>query len=169
MVSEEELRRAIRDILLVGTSASLSSTAALTLCGRRENGHAAGPTNAISHWIWGEPALRRHRPNLRNTLLGYSVHHLASTFWAALFETWRRCERSPPGLAKVDVACRAALVAATAYVVDFKLMPERLTPGFEHHLSRRSLLFTYAAFAAGLALPHLIGGGRAEIPRLAGK
>jgi hypothetical protein len=43
------------------------------------------------------------------------------------------------------------VVAAIANVVDFKLTPQRLTPGFEKHLSKRSLAIVYVSFAAGLA------------------
>ncbi|MDI1261530.1 hypothetical protein [Aquabacterium sp.] len=43
-------------------------------------------------------------------------------------------------------------MTAVAALADFKMVPERLTPGFEHHLSRKSLWLTYGVFAAGLAL-----------------
>ena len=50
------------------------------------------------------------------------------------------------------LAAGAAGITAVAAVTDFKLIPERLTPGFEHRLSTRSLVLTYALFATGLAL-----------------
>jgi hypothetical protein len=43
--------------------------------------------------------------------------------------------------------------------VDFQLTPERLTPGFEHRLSHRSLAAVYGAFAVGLAVGALLVGG----------
>ncbi len=42
--------------------------------------------------------------------------------------------------------------AGIAYVVDFYVVPKRLTPGFEKRLSNRSLLGIYAALAAGLMI-----------------
>jgi hypothetical protein len=39
-----------------------------------------------------------------------------------------------------------------ACFVDYRMTPERLTPGFEHRLSSRALLGVYACFAVGLAL-----------------
>ena len=39
-----------------------------------------------------------------------------------------------------------------AYFIDYKLVPQRIRPGFEFHLSRHSLHCIYAALAAGLAL-----------------
>lgn len=44
-----------------------------------------------------------------------------------------------------------ACVAALAYVTDYHLVPARLTPGFERHLSRRALFFVYAVLAMALA------------------
>jgi hypothetical protein len=44
----------------------------------------------------------------------------------------------------------AAAVATLANIVDYKLTPKRLTPGFEKHLSRGSLALVYTAFGLGL-------------------
>ena len=44
----------------------------------------------------------------------------------------------------------AAAVATIANIVDYKLTPKRLTPGFEKHLSRGSLALVYTAFGLGL-------------------
>lgn len=44
----------------------------------------------------------------------------------------------------------AAAVSAVANIVDFRLTPQRFTPGFERHLSRRSLALVYTAFGIGL-------------------
>jgi len=48
-----------------------------------------------------------------------------------------------------------------AALVDLRLVPERLTPGFERRLSRRSLAWTYVGFGAGLALAGLLAQRRA--------
>ena len=39
---------------------------------------------------------------------------------------------------------------------DFRFTPDRLTPGYEHRLSRKALAATYAVFAVGLALGALL-------------
>ena len=49
--------------------------------------------------------------------------------------------------------------SAVACFVDFHLTPPRLTPGFEHRLSHRSLAAVYGAFAVGLAVGALLVGG----------
>lgn len=38
-----------------------------------------------------------------------------------------------------------------ACFVDCKMTPERLRPGYEEHVSKRSLALVYGAFAVGLA------------------
>lgn len=143
-------KQALREGAIAGSVASMASAAALLVAGRRENGHAAAPVNAISHWVWDRPALRRDRPSLRHTLVGYLVHHGASIFWATLHaRAWGcRPEAKQPGPAVAG----AAAAAAVACFVDYRLTPRRLTPGFEHRLSRESLAAVYVCFALGLAL-----------------
>jgi len=136
-----------------GSVASVLSTIVLVAAGRCETGHPAAATNATSQWIWGKRATQRDRPTLRYTATGYTIHHLASIFWAALFERcfgWRA-----KSLAVEHMIGGSAAVATVAAVVDFRLTPERFTPGFEHRLSKKSLVAVYAAFAAGLAVTAL--------------
>jgi hypothetical protein len=135
-------------ILSSGALAGLLSMAALALRGRAEAGSAAAPLNAVSHWLFGERALHLDRADLRHTALGAIVHVGSSMFWAALYDRIV-CRRTPRPAA---LAAGAAGITAVAAVTDFKLIPERLTPGFEHRLSTRSLVLTYALFATGLAL-----------------
>ena len=142
--------QALREGLVAGSVASLLSTVALVLAGRQENGHAAAPVNAISHWFWDRQALRANRPSLRHTLAGYLIHHGASVFWGTLHaRAWGcRPQAKQPGPALAG----AAAAAAVAYFVDYQLTPQRLTPGFEHRLSSRAMLAVYACFALGLAI-----------------
>ena len=142
--------QALREGAFAGTLASLLSTVALLVAGRRENGDAAAPVNAISHWFWGRCALRQDGPSLRHTLAGYLIHHGASVFWGTLHaRAWGcrpRAKQPGPALAG------AATAAAVAYFVDYRLTPQRLTPGFEHRLSSGALFAVYACFALGLAI-----------------
>jgi hypothetical protein len=43
------------------------------------------------------------------------------------------------------------MASAIACAVDYTSTPKRLTPGFEHHLSKGSMGLVYACFALGLA------------------
>jgi hypothetical protein len=142
---------ALREGAISGSVASVLSAAFLALAGHREcRHHPAAPVNAISHWIWDEPAFRADGASARHTLAGYAIHHAASVWWgvwhAKAWGTRAAAKRPLPALAG------AAAAAAVACFVDYRMTPERLRPGFEHRLSTASLLGVYASFALGLAL-----------------
>lgn len=135
--------------VVAGSLASVISTAVLALAGRRESGSAAAPLNAISHWYWGDEALRRDKADLAHTAAGYLTHHVAATFWATLYAALasnRPALRTTPGIVLGAVA-----TSATAALIDFKFTPQRFTPGYEHRLSTGALLGVHAALAIGLA------------------
>ena len=144
--------RALNRALLSGSAASVLSTAALAARGRSESGSAPAPINAVSHWYWGDRATRVDQTRIKYTVPGYLTHHAMSIFWAVVFEKVfaGRSRRKP-----VSVAAASAATAAMACFVDYQMTPRRFTPGFEHRLSKMSLLLVYAAFAAGLALTDL--------------
>jgi len=144
----EPWKTAWRRGLVGGAGASLVSTAIMSVLGQRSSAWA--PTNAVSHWIWGDQAFRQHAPSTRYTLPGYLIHHGCSVFWSVIFE--RLCgelldRRQPPLTLGV-----AAGGAAVACFVDYQCTPRRLQPGYEAHLSRPSLAVVYAGFGLGLAL-----------------
>jgi hypothetical protein len=150
----EDLRNRAVGILPAGVVAGALSMVVLALRGRAETGSAASPFNAISHWIHGPRALRLDTADIRHTALGAAVHAGSSMFWAAIYEE-AVCRREPPPT-PAGLVAGAAGVATLAAVTDFALVPERLTPGFEHRLTKRSLTLTYTLFAAGLALGGLV-------------
>jgi hypothetical protein len=136
--------------LVSGAASSVVSTAALALLGRVEAGSAYAPTNAVSHWIWGDEAAEHDGFSLKYTITGYAIHHLSATFWSVLFE-----KLAGEKLDKNDLRVTLAVSAATsafACLADYKLTPKRLNPGYEMRLSKKSLAGVYAAFAVGLAL-----------------
>lgn len=142
-----------------GAVASVLSTATLAVM-TRLNGHsAASGTNATSHWVWGRRAWRRERADLAHTGAGYVIHHVCSVFWACAFAGWNRLR---PARTPV-VAARAVTVSALAAFVDYKVVPRRLTPGFEAHLRPAPIAAVYVAFAAGLLLAHVWQRRRARI------
>jgi hypothetical protein len=144
----------LRDALACGGAASLASTVALLAYGARECDDPAVPLNGPSQWIWGRHAPYRSGFSWRYTFVGFLVHHFASTFWGAIYHAARGAH---PNSAR---DARAAIgVSALACLVDYRLTPERLTPGFQNRLSRGALLGIYTAFAAGLAI-----GARAARP-----
>lgn len=148
--SASRSRRVLQRAAVSGTVAAVISGMTVALLARRRTGHLASGPNATSHVLWGESAARCHQADLRHTAVGYAIHHGSAVFWAAGFE-WLLTTRRPP-----HPVVAAAATAATAYVVDYHLVPKRLTPGFELHLRRREMLGVYAAIASGLALAAML-------------
>ena len=141
---------ALREGALAGSLAGVLSTAVLAVAGVRQAGSAVAPTNAISHWFWGEESLHAQRPSLRHTLTGYVTHHVASVFWAALYS---RVYGQRESARKLPQALAGGLAtSALACFVDYQLTPKRLTPGFEHRLSTGAMVAVYGALTAGFAL-----------------
>lgn len=154
----ERQRSTLRTGLVAGTLASIASTAALMLCGRREAGSMVAPTNATSHWLWGDQAFDARRSTLKHTALGYATHHASAIFWALIYG-WLHASRHPAQSAPAALASAGA-ATALACAVDYTIIPHRLRPGFEHHLSKRSLAVVYGLFAVGLAAGCLLAQRR---------
>ena len=146
-------KQAIREGLVSGSLASVLSTACLALGGARR-GVPAAPTNAVSHWIFGDPALRQDGASLTYTLTGYLIHHACSVFWGVLHaKAWgARFEAKRP----LPAVAGAVAAAGVASFVDYQLTPKRFTPGFEHRLGKPELVNVYAGFAIGLAIGSLL-------------
>ncbi|WP_459615418.1 hypothetical protein [Bordetella sp. 2513F-2] len=145
--------RAIKEGVITGTCASLASTAILAAAGRRETGSMAAPTNATSQWVWGRPALHADAPSTRHTVPGYLIHHAASVLWATLYAR-ATCHR-PHARQALPAVAGGLATAAVACWADFRLTPQRFTPGFEHRLSRPALATVYAGFGLAIALATL--------------
>lgn len=143
--------RALKDALIAGSIASLTSTVVLALRGRSDTGGALGPLNAPSHWLWGDRALEEDGASLRYTATGLLIHHASSIFWAMVQE--QLLHRKAQSENTVAAVLRdAAITTALAALVDLRLVPKRLTPGFERRLSGPSLAVVYSLFAVGLAI-----------------
>lgn len=133
-------------IVLSGTVVSIATTVTLALLARAERRRPLQPVNSTSHWYMGERAGRSRAFDLPRTVGGYLTHHAASVFWAGVFEAVRRLLPNAAPLRD------AGLVSALAAIVDYGLMPRRLTPGWEKVLTPRSIALTYAIMALALAV-----------------
>lgn len=147
-------RKTLREGLVSGTLAGLFSAAVLLMTGKRETGSAAAAVNAESHWLWGDESLREDRPTLRHTLTGIVTHQLSTVFWATLYALVRGERKAVRTVPEALIGGIATSAAAAA--IDYSLMPRRLTPGFEHRLSRGSMAGVFAAIAGGIALGALL-------------
>jgi len=131
-----------------GSAAAILSGIALAACGKLERNSAAAPLNGPSQWLWGEAAAWRRRASVRETVSGYVVHHAVSIGWATVHEKY--AARRNGSLAQDLLA--AGLTAGIACFMDYAVARGRLRPGFEKHLSKRSLAVVYGTFALGLVL-----------------
>jgi hypothetical protein len=141
--------RLARSALISGTAAAILSALALAVAGRVEGRAAAQTTNATSHWLHGSRAGAVRDVDVAHTLVGYVTHHASALFWAFLFESFRGLLR-PNSLA--DAAGSAVATSVIAAVVDYGLVPRRVTPGWELVVSKRAIASGYLALAAGLML-----------------
>ncbi len=138
-----------RRCLTSGSAAGALGAAMAAWRARTDGTTACAPINAVTHCLWPEEAPRATEYSLRHTVTGFAINQAAAVFWGALFEKLvPRAPRERPG----RTAAAAAATAATAYLVDYHAVPKRLTPGFEIHLSPRSMALVYAAMATGFAV-----------------
>jgi hypothetical protein len=139
--------------LITGSIASAVSAAVLGLLAKAEGKDAVQPINATSHWLHGEDAGTVTAIDAEHTATGYATHYAATVFWATLFETLQSASPEPgPGKVIRD----AALVSRIAAIVDYGLVPKRLTPGWEGPLPIRSVAGGFAGMAFGLAIGGLV-------------
>jgi hypothetical protein len=132
---------------LAGAGGAVAALGALALLARVEGRSPLQPVNATSHVLHGPAAGARREADLAHTGLGGMVNVGASLFWALPFTWWLLRRRRPPAA----IAAGAAGTAAIAAAVDYGLMPRRLTPGWEHAVSRGAVGATFAALALGLS------------------
>ena len=120
--------------------------------GRVDNGAPASGVNPPSHWIRGDAGIHQDGLSLHYTALGLAVHQASSMLWSTVYALVRQRRREPGAASSL---ADAAAVTALAAWVDLKAVPHRLTPGFQERLSKRSLVWVYGSFAAGLAVAGL--------------
>jgi hypothetical protein len=143
------LRGTLQDALMAGAVVCAATLAVAALRGRVDSGSAVAPINATSHVVYGPEAGEVEVPDLTHTLLGIAINAGASVFWATVYQQLFDRTGSRDGTAKLLLG--GGVVAALAYLVDYHLVPKRLTPGWEERVSARSLGMIFAAMA--LALP----------------
>ncbi|HEX5421175.1 MAG TPA: hypothetical protein VFY39_14365 [Gammaproteobacteria bacterium] len=149
-----------RDAILSGAVACAATLLTVMWCGARESGSAVAPVNASMHFLFGREAETNVDVDLRHTALGLLTNAAGCVFWATLYEkafgAAARCGKTAAAL------LGGAAVAGLAYVTDYHIVPRRLSPGWEAHISSRSLLLAYAALALSLPLRGLARSRRQQ-------
>jgi hypothetical protein len=139
--------------LSTGSLAGLTTTAAVALVGAREADNPVAPINATSHVLWGDEAGTADAVDLKHTAPGLLTNIGAGVFWALVHEALLASVR--PREPSTGAATGAA-VAALAYVVDYHLLPRRLTPGWELRVSRRGVALGFVTLGACLAIAGIL-------------
>lgn len=149
-----ETRRILDRSLISGGVAALSVCSAIALLGRSDSGSAIAPINASSHVIWGRRAGQVDKINLAQTLPGLAINVGASFWWASVCEGLfgRRIDQGGVGSAMAAGLGTAVL----AYILDYRIVPRRLSPGWELRLSDRSVLTGLGAMGIGLGVGALL-------------
>jgi hypothetical protein len=141
--------KALRRAIPIAALTSITTALAAMFCGWRENHNAVAPLNAISHIAWGEEAARQEQASAKYTATGLALNTSAMFGWAFIFA---RLVGGKSSNRVVSSLGGGIFVSLLAYVVDYHVVPKRLTPGVEDRLSSRSLLVLYVVLALSLAL-----------------
>lgn len=136
------------DTAAAGAAATALTTATILCLGKERDASAWAPMNAVSHIAYGDEAALHTELSTAYTGLGTALNTAAMFSWAAVYAGVMKAlpKRDLP-----SAIAAGAAVSAAAYVVDYYVVPKRLTPGFEKRLDGRSLFWIYSSLAAGLA------------------
>ncbi len=152
------MQPALYNISIMAAWSAIATIGSVTLLASLTGKPLYAPTQAISHIIFGERAYQNDTRNLSFLTVGLALNGLAMIGWSGIAELGFRAFGTPPG--NFPTACVVSIgVTMMAYFVDFHVVPKRLTPGFEHVLSKHSLLVVYVLLAISLLLGSL---GRAS-------
>ena len=138
----------LKDGLLRSQSVALLAAGAVALVGYIENGDGIAPLNTVSHIAWGDEGFDHPELSVKYTGAALALNQFSVTGWGLLHE-WVFGRALDEGKWGVSLG-GGALVSALAYVVDFKLAPDRYKPGFETLVSSRGLLAIYLLLALAL-------------------
>ena len=143
------LFRILKNGLKTGIILSATTTVATIIASLAETGKPWAATNAIAHIVDGDDVEQPTNFDLRATSIGLGINATAMLAWAVLFEAGSE-------IAKIEPDAPTGFAAATAaWVIDYKLVPKRLTPGVEKHLTFGPILAIYAVLGTTLALSSL--------------
>ncbi len=135
--------------LKTGLALAAATNASIMLASDEENGSPWAAINSIAHIVDGDEKEQPRDYSPRESLLGIGINGTAMAAWGVLYEgalLVTNTKSSP---------LTAVLAAASAYVIDYKIVPKRFTPGIENRLSAPALGFSYAAMALMFALSPL--------------
>jgi hypothetical protein len=135
--------------LRTGAALAVTTTAAIMLAGKIETSAPWSPINAIAHIADGDDVSPPSEFSARESGLGLGINTAVMVSWGILYEAACLASRRKSSPAS------AILATAGTFIIDYQLLPPRLSPGIEKRLSRPAVLWAYAVLAATLALSPL--------------
>ena len=142
----------LRYPLFCGAGAALGAMAAITLLARVEGKPALAPATASSHWLWEDEDGRRPEDEPLRAGVGIATNVGAGLMWGGLLGAHlQRSPREPH-----EIVRDGAVMGAVAALLDYGLLPRRLSPGWENTLSGRSVVLGMAGMTAGAIVGGLV-------------
>ena len=126
---------------MTGLALAAATNAVIMLASDKENGSPWAALNCVAHIVDGDDKEQPEDYAPRESRIGILVNGTAMSAWGVLYEgalLVTRTKSSP---------LTALLAVGAAWVIDYKIVPKRYTPGIEKRLSQRSVLLSYAAMA----------------------
>jgi len=132
-----------------GLALAAATNAVIMLASDKENGSPWAALNCVAHIVDGDEKEQPEDYAPRESWIGILVNGTAMSAWGVLYEgalLVTRTKSSP---------LTALLAVGAAWVIDYRIVPKRYTPGIEKRLRQRSVLLSYTAMAVMFMLSPL--------------
>jgi hypothetical protein len=140
------LKQRAQNVLITGSVTTVATTAAALIVSKLETGSAAAGLNATSHIVWGDEAASVDGFEAKYTLVGGLLNAGAMLAWSVLHEVM------PQQTGTLAALGKGLLTSGTAYLTDYRVVPNRLTPGFEKRFSPRGMAWMYGVLGAAFTI-----------------
>lgn len=137
------------NIALMSIWSSLGTVLAITVIAGLTGKPLHAPLQAISHIVFGKQAYEVEKANLIYMVVGFVLNAFAMIMWSVVAEFAFLLIGVPPRNGFI-AALVVSIVTVVAYIVDFRVVPKRFTPGFEHVLNKHALTAVYVLLAISL-------------------
>lgn len=151
-----------RYVQYCGAGAAIGSVAAILVLAKAEGKPVLSPVNASSHWLWGENAGKHSGASFTYTGIGGVTNICAGLMWGSLLGAHLQRERP----SKLEIAKAGATTGAVAGLLDYGLLPRRLSPGWELVLSGRAVVLAMAGMAAGAVIGGFVARAKDARPQV---
>ena len=143
-----------RNALATAGLTTAATTLAALVVSKLETGSAAAGLNATSHILWGDEAAHVDGFEPKYTVVGGLLNAGAMLAWSVMHEALPR----PRGT--IAEVAKGLLTSGVAYLTDYRVVPARLTPGFEKRFSPRGMAWMYGVLGAAFGLAGLVAARR---------